>query len=272
MFKASLIISFYKKIEFLRPVIASLQVQSESDFEVIISDDGSPDHIVTEVKQFLEESGLSYQYLWHEDSGWQKNIILNKSVVASRSELIVFIDADCILHPKFMEQHIVMSKPGSVRGGRRVNLSPSVSKKILNSNPGATYYGWPILFDLFTDSLAKKARDLEQGIYVNNRFIRSFLNDKDRSIKGCNFSICKQDLLAVNGFDERFNQPAYGEDTDLEARLRRNDIQFLGIRNQAIQYHLYHKQLPRPDSNRIIYEENNKLQVTFTPFGINKPG
>ena len=75
----------------------------------------------------------------------------------------------------------------------------------------------------------------------------------------------------MNGFDERFDQPAYGEDTDLEARLRRNGIQFLGIRNQAIQYHLYHKQLPRPDSNRIIFEENNKLQVTFTPFGINKP-
>lgn len=271
MFRASLIISFFKKIEFLRPVIESLQAQSEPNFEVIISDDGSPDDIVAEVKHLLEESGLSYQYIWHEDNGWQKNIILNKSVVASRSELIIFIDADCILHPKFIEQHIFMSKPGYVRGGRRVNLSPRVSTKILDNMPATGYYGWPIIFDLITDSLAKKARDLEQGIYINNRFIRKILNEKDRSIKGCNFSICKQDLLAVNGFDERFDQPAYGEDTDLEARLRRNGIQFLGIKNQAIQYHLYHKQLPRPDSNRIIFEENNKLQVSFTPFGINKP-
>ena len=271
MFKASLIISFYKKIDFLKPVIASLQRQSESSFEVLISDDGSPTEIVDEVKRILDESGLSYQYIWHADNGWQKNIILNKSVVASKSDLLIFIDAVGILHHKFVEEHIGMSETGFVSGGRRVNLSPRVSSKILAGQAGSSYYNSAILLDLLMDSLQGNARDLEQGIYVKNNFVRSFLNDKDRSIKGCNFSIHKEDLLKINGFDERFDQPAYGEDTDIEARLRRGGVKFLGIRNQAIQYHLYHKQLPRPESNRFIYEENNALGVIYTPYGIKKP-
>jgi glycosyltransferase involved in cell wall biosynthesis len=270
MYKASLIISFYKKIEFLKPVIDSLTVQTEKNFEVIISDDGSSEEVVKQVEDILSQTELDYQYVWHEDKGWRKNIILNKSVVSSKSDFLIFIDGDCILHKRFVEEHITMAKQGVVRAGRRVNLSPGVSKKIIEGRVSAKYFGLPVLLELLPDSIKKKARDVEQGIYIKNRLIRSTLNDKDRSIKGCNFSIYKQDLIEVNGFDERFNRPSLGEDTDLEARLRRNGIRFLGIRNQAIQYHLYHQQLSRAENNKDIYEENNKNGTTFTSYGIHK--
>ena len=268
MFKASLIISFYRKVEFLKPVIDSLMLQTEKNFEVITSDDGSPDEVVQEVKTILSKSKLNYQYVWHDDKGWRKNIILNKSVVQSKSDLLIFIDGDCILHKRFVEEHVKMASPGVVRAGRRVNLSARVSKKIIEGRVSQQYFGIPILLELIPDSIRKQARDVEQGVYIKSRWIRSKLNDKDRGILGSNFSILKPDLLAVNGYDERFDKPSVGEDTDLEARLRRNDIKFLGIRNQAIQYHLYHRQLPREDSNQELYNENNAKNVTFTQFGI----
>ena len=95
MYKASLIISFYKKFDFLQPVIDSLEIQTENDFEVIISDDGSPENVVNEVKERLVKSQLNFQYVWHDDKGWRKNKILNKSVVKSKSDFLIFIDGDC---------------------------------------------------------------------------------------------------------------------------------------------------------------------------------
>ena len=39
--KASVIISFYQKIEYLKLVLAGFERQSEREFEIIIADDGS---------------------------------------------------------------------------------------------------------------------------------------------------------------------------------------------------------------------------------------
>lgn len=269
-YKASLILSFYRKLSFAKPVIDSLAWQSEKDFEVIIADDGSPESIFNELLEYIDKTSLNYKHVWHEDSGFRKNQILNEAIKNSESEILIFIDGDCILHPKFIEEHVKSAEPGVVRAGRRVNLSERVSNKILASHPGVSYYGWPILFDLAPDLIGKKTRDLEQGIYVKNLRIRSLLNDKHKSIKGCNFSLKKKDLLAVNGFDERFQIPTLGEDTDLEARLQRNGMKFKGIKNQAIQYHLYHKPLPRVHDHKWIYDENNENAVTYTPYGIKK--
>ena len=76
--------------------------------------------------------------------------------------------------------------------------------------------------------------------------------------------------MGGNGYDDRLIKPSLGEVTDLEARLRINGVKLLGIRNQAIQYHLYHRQLPRHDNNIDIYKENNENRVTYTRYGINQ--
>jgi len=270
MYKASLIISFYKKIDFLKLVLQSLSHQTIKNFEIIISDDGSPEEIIRQVKDELEILGIDYQYCWHKDKGWRKDVILNNSVVASKSDLLVFIDGDCMLHPRFMEEHIKMAATGIVRAGRRVNLSRRITDRLVKYGLRKNYLGVPIVKDLLMDSIKGNARDVEQGIYVGNTRISTWLNEKDRALLGCNFSITKKDLLSVNGFDERFIHPAVGEDSDLEARLRRQGIRFRGIRNRAIQYHLYHQLLTRESENLDIFYENNEKGIRFTPYGIEK--
>ena len=47
-------------------------------------------------------------------------------------------------------------------------------------------------------------------------------------------------LLEVNGFDESFNFPGIGEDTDLQRRLEKAGLSIRWITYRAIEYHLWH--------------------------------
>lgn len=87
--------------------------------------------------------------------------------------------------------------------------------------------------------------------------MRTFLNRKNKGILEYNFSLSKKNILEVNGFDEIFYLPAAGEDSDIEARLRRNGLFVKPIQNQAIQYVLYHKTLPRDKEKDFYLDENN---------------
>src|SRR5687768_7510377 len=98
---ASLIISFYNKIEYLRMILAALERQSFKNFEVVIADDGSKAEVVNEIKEIQTKSPLQIQHIWHEDIGFRKTKILNESIRKSNSDYLIFIDGDCIPHHKF---------------------------------------------------------------------------------------------------------------------------------------------------------------------------
>jgi glycosyltransferase involved in cell wall biosynthesis len=267
----TVILSFYKNVEFLKNVLDSILNQSFRDFELIISDDGSPENIVFEVKKLLNATSLNYQYNWHEDIGFRKTTILNKSVVASKSDYLVFIDGDCLVHHHFLLEHYNGRKKGFVRSGRRVLLTENVTKNLNPEKISSKYFEYAILYELLRDSTKNGIAALEQGIYIKSRILRFLLSNKDRGILGCNFSMYKEDLLRMNGFDERFVKPGVGEDSDLQARIRRtSDIHISSITKRAIVYHQYHKTLKREPDIYDIYHQNNKAGITFTPFGIKK--
>ena len=59
---------------------------------------------------------------------------------------------------------------------------------------------------------------------------------------GCNMGINREELLAINGFDEDYVTASGGEDTDIEWRLKHlKNIHFKSMKFKAIQYHLYHR-------------------------------
>ena len=94
---------------------------------------------------------------------------------------------------------------------------------------------------LLEDALFGKSNYVEKGFYLENKFLRKTLNKKYRGLLGCNFSLYKQDILAINGFDERYEAPSIGEDSDIEFRLGLNGVKVKSLNQIAVQYHLYHK-------------------------------
>jgi GT2 family glycosyltransferase len=120
------------------------------------------------------------------------------------------------------------------------------------------------------ESIMGNGDRIENGLYFRSRTIRKRINKKDRGILGCNFSIHKSNLLAINGFDERYEAPAVGEDTDLECRLRLNGVKVKMVKHLAIQYHLCHPKLSRPGKNLEILNETMEKGIWYTPYGIDK--
>ena len=104
-----------------------LQQQTYKAFEVVIADDGSSQESVHAIEQMIKEVSFPVQHVWHEDNGWQKDIILNKAVVASKGEYLVFLDGDCIPDNNFVKDHYNLRRQGIVIGGRRVQLPQKLS-------------------------------------------------------------------------------------------------------------------------------------------------
>jgi len=264
--EVSLILSFYNRIDFLKLVFAGLQRQTFKNFEVLIADDGSSEEIVNDIEKLSCEINFPIAHIWQEDKGFRKNKILNQAIINSNSPYLIFIDGDCIPHRDFIAEHFSSRQLNTCLTGRRVNLSQKLSESLSSQKVKEG-----ILenhFFLLKDGLLGKSTDVEKGFFIRNKFLRKYFNKKKRGLLGCNFSIHKNDLLVINGFDERYTAPSIGEDTDIQFRLELAGGSIRSLNNIAVQYHLYHKPQPRPIENLKLFETVKTEKQAFTKFGI----
>jgi len=269
--EASVIISFYNKIEVLKLVLSGFERQTLKNFEIIIADDGSNDLVVDELKQIIAGCAMIIKHIWHTDKGWQKNIILNKAIVEASADYIIFIDGDCIPHRHFIKEHVLAKHKNQVLTGRRVLLSRRVSESLTSKMVRRGYLENALVPWMIIERFFGQGQFTENAFYFKFEWIRNRINKKNKRLLGSHFSLHKEDLQAVNGFDERYLLPYVGEDTDLEYRLRLNGCKFKHLKHLAIQYHVYHARLECNETNLEIFNDNKKRATAYTPFGINKP-
>lgn len=258
--KASLIISVYKNTKDLKVVLDALAHQTVLPDEVIISEDGDS----LEMQSFIKEyaTGLDIVHLTQPDFGWQKNKALNNAIKKAKNSYLIFIDGDCVLHHRFIENHLKFASPKEILAGKRVKLGPVFSDKLRQSN----------LLD-FEKGIIKNVRSLfkdqvkffEEAIYCNPDSLLGQLAKKRtmRWLKGCNFSCYKDALIAINGFDEDYRLPAIGEDIDLVWRFKGMGFKLKSVRNFAVQYHLYHKENWTSQEENIQMMEAKQKQDFF---------
>ncbi|HBI81278.1 MAG TPA: glycosyl transferase [Bacteroidales bacterium] len=238
---ASLIVSTYKNTEFLKVVLGSVFSQTDLRFELIISEDAEHDH----VKAFIGEvkSPVPIYHLSQPDVGWRKNRALNRAIAASNADYLVFIDEDCVLHPRFMEFHIKWANEKTILAGKRVKFDPYSSKLLMDGRISPKRMNSYLLSNYFT---IKKngARFIEEGFFINPYGFLGFIPRLRTMsyLKGCNMSFPKSAIYEINGFDEDYVKPAIGEDIDLTWRFKKAGYKIKSLRNVAVQYHLYHKE------------------------------
>jgi cellulose synthase/poly-beta-1,6-N-acetylglucosamine synthase-like glycosyltransferase len=235
----SLIVAVYNKPEVLRLVLAACSRQSLQEFEIIVADDGSGPAVKQVVDDARRSWSLAITHLWHEDSGWRKNMMLNNAIRSARTEYVVCIDGDCIPGRDFLRDHWTEREDRKVLLGRRVETSKRWSATLTEERILSGLferYGW----NEWMDGFRGDALRIEDGIRMHPAWLRRLLLRNVRGMLGSNFSIAKEHLVAINGFDELYNGPGCGEDSDIQYRLSRVGITGKSMRNLAIQYHVWH--------------------------------
>jgi glycosyltransferase involved in cell wall biosynthesis len=252
----TLIVAVYNNAKALHYIFAALKRQSFLSFEVIIADDGSGKEIADVVNQAKGTLPFRIKHLWHADKGWRKNTMLNDAIRESLSEYLVFIDGDCLPSRHFLLDHFTYREQAKVLLGKRVEhgsrWAASLSLAKIESGKFERY----LPADLIDAALGKSVR-LEHGVRITNSVVQKMIG-KSTGILGSNFSTFKEHLIAVNGFDESYDGPGFGEDTDIFFRLNLIGVTGKSLRNLAIQYHLWHPLTKVPDRNRLRFEEMMK--------------
>ena len=258
--KVSIIIAVYKDIESLNLIIEALKTQTYKNFEVIVAEDNNS----IEMKNYIDSiSGIEVKHTFQEDIGVRKSRSQNNGILKSSGEYLIFLDGDIIPYSTFVEGHVGIAQRGRVLAGRRVNLNAELTKKFRDGTLSPYklekfyfYHG----FKLITDRNAR----FEQGLHISpNSFIyKRFMANRKRntSLIGCNFSCFKEDMMAINGFDESYGESSLPDDMDIDWRFRAYGLELYSCKNVANTFHLYHKKQNNPTSKeqRERFEKNKK--------------
>jgi glycosyltransferase involved in cell wall biosynthesis len=107
--KISVIIPFYRKVEWLREAIDSVIAQTYKNTEIIIINDGSQE----EVSILLEDYKNQVIYLFQENKGAAS--ARNLGIDVSKGEYIAFLDSDDLWLPQKLEKQLYhMKKAGAI--------------------------------------------------------------------------------------------------------------------------------------------------------------
>ncbi len=245
--KVSLIITTYNRPDALKLVLKSALKQHRLPHEIVVADDGSGEETANVIQEAAKKSAVPILHAWQEDEGFRAAMSRNRAAAMSSGEYIVMIDGDMVLHPLFIKDHIEAAEPGTFVQGGRVLLSEEATKEAIIKSR--------ISFSIFSKSIKNRKNALRCTL------LSSLFSRKSRSLKGirtCNFALFREDLLAVNGFDNRF--VGWGrEDSEFAARLLNSGMVRKDLRFAAIAYHLYHKESPR----EALKENDRRLERTI---------
>lgn len=242
---ASVVIAVYNKPEVLRLVLAAYARQSHSAFEVIIADDGSGPDIARVVEEANARYSFPIRHVWHEDRGWRKNVILNNAIRAAATDYLIFTDGDCLPHRLFVADHIREREGGYVLCARRVEMSARWSQHLTLRDVQDGRFERIGLMEWW-DGISGKAHRIEDGLRFESPRLRDILHGEERGMLGSNFSVHRAALESVNGFDEEYDGPGCGEDSDVQFRLELAGVRCRSLRHRAIQYHLHHTRTEVP--------------------------
>jgi glycosyltransferase involved in cell wall biosynthesis len=257
--KTGLVISTYNWPEALDLVLKSFNEQSLKPDEIIVADDGSTVETATLIENYRNQ-GLPVKHIWQEDQGFRKAAILNKAISSSTADYIIQVDGDCILHKKFIQDHVENVEKGKFLYGSRVNIKKERVEEVLNKSRTE--------FSFFSRDINKRSRSIHAPALRKYYKDVSTLSGK---VRGCNLSYWKSDFLAINGYNEDFK--GWGkEDSEMVARLINNGLVGKRLRFNGIVYHIWHPNKSRDnvETNSLIQDTVIEKKMTYCENGVQK--
>jgi glycosyltransferase involved in cell wall biosynthesis len=237
----SLVISTYNRPDALQAAVEACFAQTDRNFEIIITDDGSTGATRACVDALMARAPVPMQHIWQDDKGFRLARARNLGILASRGPYLVFLDGDCVPQRDFIAQHRKLAQCGHIVTGSRILLDQALTERILAEgiDLSATGAGERLGFRLRgqMNKLLQTLVRLPDVGRVSQRF-------SWRRIKGCNMAMWRCDLDTVGGFDESFCGWGH-EDSDLVVRMFNAGIMRKDGAFATEVFHLWHREAQR---------------------------
>jgi glycosyltransferase involved in cell wall biosynthesis len=273
MVSTEVIVTTYNNPQALHFALLGLEGQSTQAFKVCVADDGSGSDTQEVVSLWQNRWGPErFRHVWHPDKGFAKNEILNKAIVSSVADYLIFIDGDCIASPGYVQRHLDLRRPGQFVSGSLIRMPLEVNELLTD--------GLITTKAIFQTKWLKAHGSIRRlGSWLKTANLPLPMSDFLERISpvkkvwnGCNSSGWRSDLLKVNGFDESMK---YGAE-DVEMGVRLNNAGIIGRHNRYTAP-LLHMEHARGYADPLVAASNKRYMKTvrrtgktWTPLGIVK--
>lgn len=269
MIKVSLIITVYNRVKLLRKSLISLKNQSTLPDELIISDDGSSEDIVSGISDIIKQFNFPVKLVRQEKEGFRLAKCRNNAVKISTGDFLIFLDQDIIHTENFIKIFLENKKEKRFVTSYPIRLTEKQSEKITEGIIDSGEY----LFIINDQQLNKIKKQFIKD-YVSYIGHKLYLVKQKPKLRGGVCAINRNDYFAVNGYDEKFI--GWGnEDDDIRKRLYKLGVSGFNPFYSEYPLHLYHE--PFHDSGKRVnaeYSNNRSKQISFgnyfCEYGINQ--
>jgi GT2 family glycosyltransferase len=232
----SVVLTTYQRPAHLERSLRSLTLQRgvAGKFEVVVADDGSKDQTPTIVRNFARTADFPVKWITHPHRGFRVALCRNDGARVSDAPYLLFSDSDCIFPVDHLQKHLLARRPGVVRAGDCVRLDQDATERIDAAAIDSGAYRGLV------------SRNERQRLFqkrIKDRYYQLIGHPTKPKLTGFNIGIAREDLEAVNGFDENF--VGWGcEDDDLAGRLRRAGRRIVSALGYTHAYHMWHPTEP----------------------------
>jgi len=238
--KISVITTIYNRPEHLRLMLASLSTQTRVPNEIIVADDGSDAATVAAMNQILPACGIPASVVRQEKDGYRLAAARNKAIRVATGDVLLFLDCDIALLPDTVALHEQLAAPRRLLCGNRAMLGEAVTAELIAIPSAPTAADWERAWTGADHAESRAAARL----FARHAALRRWHVSRPHKPKllGCHFSIGREDVESVNGFDENFVGWGY-EDDDFARRLYKTGVKPLSVIEPARAMHLWHPSL-----------------------------
>lgn len=245
-FLISVICTTYNRPHALNAVLSGLDNQTDTNFEIIIADDGSGAETKELIDSFREKLPCRLEHAWQEDRGFRAAAARNLALEKAQGDYILLLDGDCIPSPIWVQNHRSLAEKNWSVTGQRILTSEKFCQELLSKNNRSDISKWSLLeyFSLYLNKKINRFSPILNLGIEHFYFWRKLHPNNWKKARSCNWGIWKKDLDAVNGFDESIIGWGH-EDSDLAIRLMNNGVKFKSGSFATAVLHLWHKEESR---------------------------
>lgn len=266
--EATVIVATYENPHALALVLAGLERQTTTSFEVLVADDGSGPATRQLIESAAATSAKVVRHVWQQDDGLRKARIVNRAIEAAGGDYLLFLDGDCIPGPDFVRSHLQYRRPRTYLSGSCILLAPDASSAL---TPEEVSSGALDGLRALRPGNRRARRLLAGRIPTLARLLDERFAREPVGFHGGNASAWRDDVVAIAGFDERMERM---EDKDLGARLRRAGVTGRSLRYRAPTWHVHHERgYVTPGmraASRALLDGNDAAHVVRTPYGLGR--